>query len=149
VIPYVLVQRVAGIIPGAYRYQPDTHALIPVGGSHAVAAVTQGPLQPNTRHALPDAAAVVLPVGDPLTGTHRLGDRWYRIQQIEAGLMVHRATLAATAHGLAARIHSDGTNDTTDTTLGLHTTSLRSLSFVLLGHPRPGPALPGHALVGA
>jgi SagB-type dehydrogenase family enzyme len=141
VIPYVLVQRVAGITPGAYRYQPDTHTLIPVGDPHTVAAVIQGPLQPNTRHALPEAAAVLLPVGDPLAGVHQLADRWYRIQQIEAGLMVHRATLAATAHGLAARIHSDGTNHTTDTALGLHTTPLRSLCFLLLGHLRPGPAL--------
>lgn len=143
VIIYVLVQRVTGLTSGAYRYQPDTHTLIPVGEPNAVAAVTQGPLHPNTRHALPEAAAVLLPVGDPLTGAHRFGDRWYRIQQIEAGLVVHRATLAATAHGLAARIHSDGTNDTTDTALGLHATPLRSLSFLLLGHPRPGPVLPG------
>lgn len=149
VTPYVLVHRVAGIAPGAYRYQPGTHTLIPVGDPHAVAAVTQGPLQPNTRHALPEAAAVLLPVGDPLEGIPRLGDRWYRIQQVEAGLMIHRATLAATAHGLAARIHSDGTNNTTDTALGLHATPLRSLSFLLLGHPRPGPALLGHALVWA
>jgi hypothetical protein len=149
VIPFVLVQRVAGITPGAYRYQPDTHTLIPVGDPHAMTAVTQGPLQPNTRHALPEAAAVLLPVGDPLAGTHRFGDRWYRIQQLEAGLMVHRATLAATAHGLATRIHSDGTNHTTDTALGLLTTPLRTLSFLLLGHHRPGPALPGHALVWA
>ncbi len=145
VIPYVLVQRVAGVTPGAYRYRPDTHTLIPVGDPHAIDAVTRGPLQPNTRHALPEAAAVLLPVGDPLTGAHRFGDRWYRIQQIEAGLMVHRATLAATAGGLAARIHSDGTNNTTDTALGLRGSPLRTLSFLMLGHHRPGPVMRGHA----
>ncbi len=141
VIPYVLVQRVAGVTPGAYRYRPDTHTLIPVGEHHALDAVTRGPLAPNTRHALPEAAVVLLPVGDPLAEAHRFGDRWYRIQQIETGLMIHRATLAATAGGLAARIHSDGTNDTTDTTLGLHDSPLRSLSFLMLGHHRPGPVL--------
>ena len=141
VTPYLLVHRVTGIAPGAYRYQPDTHTLIPVGDPHALAMLTRGPLQPNTRHALPEAAAVLLPVGDPLVGAPRFGDRWYRIQQMETGLIIHRATLAATALGLAARIHSDGTNDATDTALGLPPTSLRSLSFLLLGHHRPGPTL--------
>lgn len=144
VIPYVLAQRVTGIAPGAYRYEPDTHTLIAVGQTNAVITVTQGPLHTNTQHALAEAAAVLLPVGDPLAGTPQLGDRWYRIQQIETGLMVHRATLAATASGLAARIHSEGTNDATDTALGLHPTPLRSLSFLLLGHQRPGPLLRGY-----
>jgi hypothetical protein len=141
VTPYVLVHRVVGVAPGAYHYEPDTHLLIPAGEATAVATVARGPLHTNTRHALTEAAAVLLPVGDPLAGTHRLGDRWYRIQQVEAGLVVHRATLAATARGLAARIHSEGTNDATDTALGVHTTPLRSLSFLLLGHQRPGPVL--------
>lgn len=141
---YVLVLRVADITPGAYHYDTDTHTLIPVGDANAVAAVAQGPLHTNTRHALGEAAAVLLPVGDPLEGTPQLGDRWYRIQQIETGLMVHRATLAATARRLATRIHSEGANHATDTALGLHTTPLRGLSFLLLGHQRPGPVLRGH-----
>lgn len=139
--PYVLVHRVSGIAPGAYRYQVDTHTLIPVGEANAGEMVAQGPLQPPTRLALPEAAAVLVPVGDPLAGVPWLGDRWYRIQQIETGIMVHRATLAATICGLATRIHSDGTNDATDTALGLNATPLRSLSFLLLGHHRPGPFL--------
>jgi SagB-type dehydrogenase family enzyme len=137
--PYVLVHRVSGITPGAYQYQADTHTLMPVGEANAGEMVAQGPLQPHTHHALPEAAAVLVPVGDPLAGAPWLGDRWYRIQQIETGIMVHRATLAATTRGLATRIHSEGTNDTTDTALGLHATPLRSLSFLLLGHHRPGP----------
>lgn len=144
VTPYVLVLRVADITPGAYHYDTDTHTLTPVGDANAVAAVAQGPLHTNTRHALGEAAAVLLPVGDPLEGTPRLGDRWYRIQQIETGLMVHHATLAATARRLATRIHSDGANHATDAALGLHATLLRSLSFLLFGHQRPGPVLRGH-----
>jgi hypothetical protein len=59
--------------------------------------------------------------------------------------MVHRATLTATTHGLTTRIHTDATNHTTDTALGLHTTPLRSLSFLLLlGQHRPGPILRGN-----
>lgn len=141
----LLVQRVAGIAPGAYRYAADTHTLIPFGDPHDLTLVARGPLQPNTRHALPEAAAVLIPLGDPLAGTPRFDDRWYRIQQIETGVMIHRAILTATALGLAARIHSDGTNDTTDTALGVLSTPVRSLSFLLLGHHRPGPTLHGHS----
>jgi SagB-type dehydrogenase family enzyme len=144
VIPYLLVQRVAGITPGAYRFQPGIHALKPVGDTDVLALINRGPLQPNTRHALPEAAVVLIPVGDPLAGTARFGDRWYRIQQIESGLMIHRAILIVTALGLAARIHSDGANTTTDTAVGLQPTPLRSLSFLLVGHHRSGPILQSH-----
>ncbi|XVV00443.1 SagB family peptide dehydrogenase [Actinosynnema sp. CA-248983] len=134
VTPYVLVQRVTGIPAGAYRYDRATGALAATGGT---GDIRSAPLQPNTRLALPEAAAVVVPVGDQATGATAFGDRWYRLQQAEAGLVVHRAALAATAAGLTARIHSDGTNPVTDAALGL-AGPLRSLSFLLLGTARPG-----------
>lgn len=78
-----------------------------------------------------------------------LGDLWYRLQQAEAGLVVHRAALAAAALGLAARIHSDGTNPATDTALGLGTGPWRSLSFLPIGTPRTsGPARTAPAWLG-
>jgi hypothetical protein len=138
--PHVLVQRVTSIPPGAYRYDRSTGALVATGGT---GDVLSGRLQPNTRRALPEAAAVVVPVGDQTTGSTTFGDRWYRLQQAEAGLVVHRAALAASACGLAARIHSDGTNPATDAVLGLDG-RLRSLSFLLLGIPRPGITVTGH-----
>ncbi|MER5264930.1 SagB family peptide dehydrogenase [Actinosynnema sp. NPDC002837] len=139
VAPYVIVQRVAGIPPGGYRYDRSTGALVAAGGT---GDVLSGRLQPNTRLSLSEAAAVVVPVGDQTTGSATFGDRWYRLQQAEAGLVVHRATLAATACGLTARIHSDGTNASTDAVLGL-TGPLHALSFLLLGTPRPGVTVTG------
>ncbi|MFD0473631.1 nitroreductase family protein [Nonomuraea thailandensis] len=91
--------------------------------------------------ALRGAAAVLIPVGDPVAGARTFGDRWYRMQQMEAGLIAQRATLAATALGLAARIHSDGANETTDEALGLAGTPLRSLSFLAMGTPPTGGPL--------
>ncbi|OKI16194.1 hypothetical protein A6A25_12965 [Saccharothrix sp. CB00851] len=132
--PYVLVRRISGIPAGAYRYDHGTGGLVATGGT---ADIPLHRLRPNTRLALPEAAAVVVPVGDQDTGNASFGDRWYRLQQAEAGLVVHRATLAATAAGLTARIHSDGANTATDGALGL-TGPLRSLSFLLLGTARPG-----------
>lgn len=140
---HVLVDRVRGLEPGAYRYEPEAHSLTSVGDPTAMARVRSGPVHENTSLGLAGAAAVVIPVGDPLTDTHGLGDRWYRVLQIETGLVVHRATLAATARGLSTRIHSDGANYTTDTVLGLRDRPERSLSFLLLGHRRLGPTLPG------
>jgi hypothetical protein len=134
VLPHVLVRRVSGVPAGAYRYDRRTGSLVTVDGTGDVLA---GRLQPNTRMALPEAAAVVVPVGDQTTGGSTFGDRWYRLQQAEAGLVVHRAALAATARGLGTRIHSDGTNAATDALLGL-TGPLHALSFLLLGIPRPG-----------
>ncbi|NUT45323.1 MAG: hypothetical protein HOV86_35560, partial [Thermoactinospora sp.] len=88
------------------------------------------------------AAAVLIPVGDPLAAVDQVGDRWYRLQQIAAGAAAHRATLAAFALGRAARIHSDGANDATDHVLGLAGTPFRSLTFLLLGTPLTrGPSL--------
>ncbi|MFE2756100.1 hypothetical protein ACFXGA_29290 [Actinosynnema sp. NPDC059335] len=139
VTPHVLVQRVTGVPAGAYRYDRRRHALVAAGGTGDARTTA---LRTNTRWALPEAAAAVVPVGDQATGGTTFGDRWYRLQQAEAGLVVHRATLAASALGLAARIHSDGTNPATDAALGVRG-PLRGLSFLLLGTPRPGSTVTG------
>ncbi len=139
---HVVVDRVRGIEPGAYRYDAGTHALVQVGDASAIAVVRNGPVHENTGLGLASAAAVIVPVGDPLDADRGLGDRWYRVLQIETGLVVHRAALAAAACGLGARIHSDGANPATDAALGLTDRPERALSFLLLGHERRGPRLP-------
>jgi hypothetical protein len=146
---YVATLSVAGIPARVFRYLPGRHALGEVGGQAMVGAMAAGPLRANTRAALRHCAAVLIPVGDPLAGITRFGDLWYRLQQAEAGLVVHRAALAAAALGLAARIHSDGANPATDTALGLGTGPWRSLSFLPVGTPRTsGPARTATAWLG-
>ncbi|MEO3805421.1 SagB family peptide dehydrogenase [Nonomuraea sp. B1E8] len=134
----LLSLRVEGLPRGAYWYDPARHTLHELAGAGEVEAVATGRLLANTRVALRGAAAALVPVGDPLAGARLFGDRWYRMQQMEAGLVAQRAALAAAALGLAARIHSDGANETTDEVLGLAATSLRSLSFVAMGTPPTG-----------
>lgn len=133
----LLAFRVEGLPRGAYWY--DRATLRELAGR--VDDVAGGRLLANTRAALRGAAAALVPVGDPVAGAHLFGDRWYRMQQMEAGLVTQRATTAATALGLAARIHSDGANETTDEVLGLAGTPLRSLSFLVLGTPPTGGPL--------
>ncbi|AQZ61453.1 hypothetical protein BKM31_08175 [[Actinomadura] parvosata subsp. kistnae] len=135
----VLSLRVDGLPRGAYWYDPAGHTLH--ASATSIDAVTTGPLLPNTRVALRGAAAVLIPVGDPVAGAPTFGDRWYRMQQMETGLITQRAALAAAALGLAARIHSDGANETTDDVLGLARTPLRSLSFLVMGTPPTGGPL--------
>ncbi|MEU7003529.1 SagB family peptide dehydrogenase [Nonomuraea sp. NPDC046570] len=140
--PYVFVLRVTGVDSGAYRYDPGQGALLGVGDPDAVAMLSGGRFNANTRHGLRTAAAAIVPVGDPLAGVGSFGDLWYRIQQAEAGLVVHRAALAAAALGRTARIHSDGAAPATDAALRLAGTSWRALSFLLVGAPRMnGPVL--------
>ncbi|MEV5573424.1 SagB family peptide dehydrogenase [Spirillospora sp. NPDC052269] len=135
---HVLVWNVTDMPAGAYRYDRDWRALTG-GGPPAIEA---GPLRANTRHALCGAAAALVPVGAPLIEAAERGDLAYRLQQTETGMVAHRAALAAAALGLAGRIHSDGTNPTTDAVLGLADTPRRSLSLLLVGHPYPsGPTL--------
>ncbi|MET8862777.1 SagB family peptide dehydrogenase [Nonomuraea sp. NPDC004580] len=146
----LLSLRVDGLPRAAYWYDPAGHTLHEPPATIPVDAVTTGPLLPNTQVALRGAAAVLIPVGDPVAGAPAFGDRWYRMQQMEAGLIVQRAALAATALGLAARIHSDGANETTDEVLGLAASPLRSLSFLVMGTPPTGGPLvtrPIHGLV--
>ncbi|TDE24934.1 SagB/ThcOx family dehydrogenase, partial [Nonomuraea mesophila] len=152
----LLSLRVEGLPRAAYWYDPARHALHRLAGA-GVEAVATGRLLANTRVALRGAAAVLVPVGDPLAGVRLYGDRWYRMQQMEAGLVAQRAALTATALGLAARIHSDGANETTDEVLGLAATPLRSLSFLAMGTPptggpvvaRPVPALVAEEVIPA
>ncbi|MGH3974888.1 MAG: SagB family peptide dehydrogenase [Pseudonocardiaceae bacterium] len=141
-VPYCLLLRVNGIAPGAYRYLPAENALIPAGTPEALRRVlTDARLNVLTRLALNEAGVALIPVGNYESGVRTHGDRWYRMQNIEAGVMVHRATLAATAIGLTARIFSDGTRDTVDDALGLAGTPNQSLSMLLVGHRRLSPML--------
>ncbi|MEU7748604.1 SagB family peptide dehydrogenase [Nonomuraea sp. NPDC049158] len=137
---YVLALRVQGLPVGAYHYDAERRALLRIE-AQPVARITGGPLAPNTRVGLRGAAAVLVPVGDPLDGVRWFGDRWYRLQQAETGLAIHRATLAAAALGLTSRIHSDGTTPATEAVLGLTGSRRQALSFLLLGRPPTGPSL--------
>ncbi|MEU4232921.1 SagB family peptide dehydrogenase [Nonomuraea sp. NPDC026600] len=134
---HLIALRVAGLPAGAYRYDAGRRELARVAGE----PVPLGPLAPNTRVALRSAAAALVPVGDPMAGVRWFGDRWYRIQQAGTGLAVHRATLAAAALGISARIHSDGTIAATSAALGLTGSDRQALSFLLLGRPPMGPSL--------
>jgi|GEM_PF-6336825 len=130
---YLLALRVDGLPRAAYHYDGDLRRVraAPLEELGAASLVA------NTREALKTAAAVIVPVGDPLAGTARD----HRDQLVETGASLQRATLAAAALGLTSRIHSDCADKATDRVLGL-TGPARSLSSLLVGVPRSrGPDL--------
>jgi SagB-type dehydrogenase family enzyme len=97
---YCAVVSVTGLDPGVYRYVPASHSLV------ACDAVQPVPHLRSLAGAqyLPCTAASIFPVGSYETGMSVVGDRWYRIQNMEAGLSVMRCYQAAAAAGLGCRV---------------------------------------------
>jgi SagB-type dehydrogenase family enzyme len=85
---------------GTYRYDKE---LVPTAG---------GPLAPAAQSAMlaeefRTAALTIVPVGDFERGLRLHGDRWYRMRNIEAGVLAQRVCLAAAAMGLDSHVHCD------------------------------------------
>ena len=97
--PYLIVNAVDKVAPGAYRYWPDEHALeLLSAGDHR----RQSAYLCLDQALGGDAAAVlyVLAPLDALLGA--FGNRAYRLANLEAGLVGGRAYLAAYAQRLGA-----------------------------------------------
>ncbi|KQV84898.1 hypothetical protein ASD15_07040 [Massilia sp. Root351] len=93
----LVVNRVAGLAPGLYRYLPQ-HALLPVAKGDFAARARQAALAQDV---IGDAAVVlVLSVDTGRALAH--GARGYRHAFLEAGLVGERWLLGAIAQGLAA-----------------------------------------------
>ena len=94
----LVVNRVAGLQPGVYRYLPARHAL---------QAVQLGDFAARARNAALDQdvigdAAVVLVLSADAALALKSGARGYRMAFLEAGLMGERWLLGAVARGLGA-----------------------------------------------
>ncbi len=134
---FCAVNRVDGIEPGAYSYDPARHTLEQLRtsdiGAELHAAVTS--LMFNLRH----VSLCLFPVADYGTGLSAYGDRWYRVQNMEAGIVVQRLYLASAALGLGCRTQMGFHPDTVNRLLGLGDSPLTSLIHVLIGPDRnPG-----------
>jgi SagB-type dehydrogenase family enzyme len=96
---FLIVNAVAGIDAGAYRYHPDAHVLEPIKtGDYRRESGYLCLEQP-----LGADAAVVIYFLAPLDRVLRaFGDRGYRLVNLEAGVIGGRAYLAAYAQGFGA-----------------------------------------------
>jgi len=91
---YCLVHAVDGVPEGAYQYHPDETALERVGPTDRETAGHLALDQP----VVGDAAVNVYLVADVDAVVQRLGDRGYRLAQLEAGIALGRLYLATYAH---------------------------------------------------
>ena len=94
----LVVNRVAGLAPGVYRYLPPQHALLRLRGGDHQAAVRSAALSQDV---IGDAAAVLILSADR-DQLLAEGARGYRHVLLEAGLIGERWLLGSTAAGLAA-----------------------------------------------
>lgn len=101
----VVVQRVTGIAPGAYRYLPGSHSLAPRTAVDTTALLAASPYtEPRgggPRPVAAEEAPVLLLLGvAPAAITPRYGQRGIRFALLEAGHLAQNLLLTATALGL-------------------------------------------------
>ena len=94
----LVINRVAGLRPGVYRYLPVRHALQPVQMGDFAAHARNAALDQDV---IGDAAVVLLLSADSDKAL-KSGARGYRMAFLEAGLMGERWLLGAVAGGLGA-----------------------------------------------
>lgn len=106
--------------------------------------VRRGDMRAEVRRTIPslavaysirDAAACFVPAGSYERGFDVYGDRWYRMQNIEAGIMAQRIALAAASLGLGSRINCGYRTERADEMLGACDSSLRTLVQIFVGLP--------------
>ncbi|MET9469480.1 nitroreductase family protein [Streptomyces sp. NPDC006544] len=92
----VIAQRIEGVAPGAYRYEPDEHALVAV---QAAPRLSQ-PDYALKNYAVSQAGAVIAFAWHPATDIAARGPHAYRVAHAEAGAAAQYLHLAAQAAGL-------------------------------------------------
>ena len=140
---YCVICRVEGVPAGIYRYKPENHELELVRDEmrlpHELYQVLNMP-----NFDLFYMSVSLFPVGNYNTGFQVYGDRWYRMQNMEAGIIAQRLCLAAAAQNLGCRVHLGFKVSETNTFLGLsdaesnqHDTQYTSLLQIMIAPERP------------
>jgi SagB-type dehydrogenase family enzyme len=136
---YALVNHVQGLERGVYLYHPDSHSLELTRAGDQRAALSRtlgGPTQ--------NAFAVSLglfAVGNVRDGLERGGDRWYRVLNMDAGVVVARLYRASSGLGLACHANLNYQVRVANEALGLRA-PWTTLVQVLIG----GAAVNGRVL---
>jgi SagB-type dehydrogenase family enzyme len=99
---YCIVYRVFGMPPGVYTYQPGRHELELVHAGSMPYELHQA-LSLSNSLTLFYMSVSLFPVGNYKSGIQVYGDRWYRMQNMEAGIIAQRLYLAAAALKLGCR----------------------------------------------
>lgn len=124
------IHDVEGVDSGVYYYDPARHALEQVRAGD-VCAELQAAVT-SMMFNLFQVNLCFFPVAHYEPRLAAYGDRWYRVQNMEAGIIVQRLYLAAAALGLGCHTQLGFQVDAVNTLLGLGETPLTSLIQVLI-----------------
>ncbi len=131
------VHDVAGLTRGAYAYDPAAGELVPVRTGDLRIPMWPGGAVAGRFLGDQRAGAVLVPMGDYAAGLRAAGDRWYRLQNLVAGIGAQRAGLAAADLGLSSRITCAYHTETVREALGTAGGPLRPLCQILVGSSGP------------
>ncbi|MGH3822738.1 MAG: SagB family peptide dehydrogenase [Pseudonocardiaceae bacterium] len=131
-----VIHNVEGIDSGVYYYDPARHALEQVRAGE-VRAELQTAIT-SLMFNLFQINLCFFPVAYYEPRLAAYGDRWYRVQNMEAGIIVQRLYLAAAALGLGCQTQLGFHVDAVNELLGLGESPLTSLIQVLIA-PRREP----------
>ncbi|TQK63766.1 SagB-type dehydrogenase family enzyme [Brevibacillus sp. AG162] len=131
----VSIHQVEGIQDGAYAYEPLEHALYPIVYGDLRARLQDGMTLDNVNLYQVPLCFHVAGKRDHLI--NQLGFRGYRIQQMEAGIVVHRLLLAAFTCGMGGHPLLGFDVKNCDDLYNLETEEKTCLIQIPVGHYRP------------
>jgi SagB-type dehydrogenase family enzyme len=144
VMLYACLNNVEGIPDGAYYYDSDTHSLQELNsGDHRLVLQYGMPAGNVNLFQVPLCLHVA---GDKDFYTTALGYRGYRIQQMEAGMLVQRLLLAATALGMGGHPLLGFDAKTCDEIYRMESQGKTSLIQIPIGFYRARPWLRGNLI---
>jgi SagB-type dehydrogenase family enzyme len=131
---YCVLNYVKEIVPGVYRYDSDNHCL---------KIIEEGDMrwQLQANYTMSNINMFQISVGFFMVGDYSAafkayGNRGYRIQNIEAGIMVQRLYAASAAQGISCQALLGVDVDGMDDLLKLRGSRLTTLMEVVVGHEK-------------
>jgi SagB-type dehydrogenase family enzyme len=112
-----VINHVEGVSPGVYLYQPERHCLRAQRLGNFQPALQE--TQPGSWLQTANISLCIVPVGTYKDGFDAYGDRWYRMQNMEAGMVTQRIYLACAASALGCRASLTFRDEATDELLAL------------------------------
>lgn len=141
---YMCLNHVEGIPDGAYYYDSDAHSLREISpGDHRLAPQTGMPAGNVNLFQVPLCFHIA---GDKAYHKAELGCRGYRIQQMEAGMLMRRLLIAATALGMGGHPLLGFDAKISDVIYNLETQGKTSLIQIPIGFYRARPWLRGNLI---
>lgn len=131
----VSIHQVEGLQDGAYAYEPMEHALYPIVYGDVRARLQDGMTLDNVNLYQVPLCFHVAGKRDHLI--NQLGFRGYRIQQMEAGIVVHHLLLAAFTCGMGGHPLLGFDVENCDDLYNLETEEKTCLIQIPVGHYRP------------